>query len=621
MTPLLSRPASLRQLAPRLLAGVLLLSVAVPSAAAAVDPTLDWIADPSFPSGYVSNIASDSQGNVYACSGSNTVSVNTGVHLFQVSKFDSAGALSWTRSFAPAGGFADRANWLAVDSGDNVVVTGWHTPAQSSVRELVTLKYDAQGTLLWDRRFVATTSGGNIGQRVEVDAADNAYVFATGSDGGGVNKIFKYDPNGNLLWMRGHTPAGATLLSARSMKVTPSGDVAYLVALQQVDFHTRAYDALGNLLFENTYVNGVDGGDDLAWGLAGELYVCGSGAIGGALPVSPVVVKYTSTGAFAWERGFTGPFGPSGIFRRMTTDSAGNVIAVGMTQSNALLPYVDWTTVKYDPAGNELWSVSVPGFDANDEYITWVETGPDDSVYVAGQAGKLPSNTCTLLPSVISDVETTVRRYDSGGSELWTLQVDCSGLPSSLALAPGDAVLVTTPARVVRIEQSNDFTSFCFGDGSSTPCPCGNNAVLGAASGCANQSGLGAVLTGSGLASATTNGLTFAVTDASPGTFAVLVSADNPLPSTNPGAGIHAFDGLRCVGGSLVRHGSRATNASGASVSPWGPPGGPIGGIVAQGGFVQGRTRHFQVFYREDATLGCQTGQNTSNAVTVTVGP
>ena len=50
----------------------------------------------------------------------------------------------------------------------------------------------------------------------------------------------------------------------------------------------------------------------------------------------------------------------------------------------------------------------------------------------------------------------------------------------------------------------------------------------------------------------------------------------------------------------------------------WGGASGPPTGILTQAGFVAGQTRHFQVFYRADDTLGCQTGQNTSQAVTTT---
>ena len=173
---------------------------------------------------------------------------------------------------------------------------------------------------------------------------------------------------------------------------------------------------------------------------------------------------------------------------------------------------------------------------------------------------------------------------------------------------------------------------FCFGDGGTgtcTPCPCFNEAPTAAKGGCENSSGTSARLVGSGTASVTNDSLRFDLTGANPSTFAVLISAANQLPQSGtcaPGSGVQSpvLDGLRCVGGALLRHGTRpiaADGSVGATTNPWGPPAGPAGGLIAQGGFTSGQTRNFQVFYREFATLGCMTGQNTSNGYSVQMLP
>ena len=77
-------------------------------------------------------------------------------------------------------------------------------------------------------------------------------------------------------------------------------------------------------------------------------------------------------------------------------------------------------------------------------------------------------------------------------------------------------------------------------------------------------------------------------------TFGVLVSGDNRLPNMGvcpPGSGLASplLDGLRCVGGAALRHGSRATDANGeigtTSTAGWGPPNGPAPGIGQHAGF------------------------------------
>ena len=173
----------------------------------------------------------------------------------------------------------------------------------------------------------------------------------------------------------------------------------------------------------------------------------------------------------------------------------------------------------------------------------------------------------------------------------------------------------------VEVRGAGDDGSFCFGDGSGTSCPCGNDAAAGSNSGCLNSSGAGAQLIRSGNPSVQSDTLTFNMLGGPPQTFGLLVSADNQLPQTNPGAGIQAFDGLRCVGGNLIRHGTRALDQTGSNVSPWGFGGNPQGGLIAQGNFAAGQTRHWQVFYRDLDTLVCGSGQNTSNANSVTFVP
>ncbi|MEM7515811.1 MAG: choice-of-anchor E domain-containing protein [Planctomycetota bacterium] len=171
---------------------------------------------------------------------------------------------------------------------------------------------------------------------------------------------------------------------------------------------------------------------------------------------------------------------------------------------------------------------------------------------------------------------------------------------------------------------------FCFGNGGlvtgCTPCPCNNNAPAASLSGCMNSSGQAARLRSFGQARVSADTLRFTLQGANPSTFALLVSGNNQLPNPGAcpaGAGIQAvaLDGLRCVGGGILRHGVRATNLAGSTISPWGPPGTPTNGLIANNSFIAGQTRYFQAFYREDAGSGCGRGQNTSNGVIVDILP
>ncbi len=178
-------------------------------------------------------------------------------------------------------------------------------------------------------------------------------------------------------------------------------------------------------------------------------------------------------------------------------------------------------------------------------------------------------------------------------------------------------------------------SAFCFGDGGDqvgcVNCPCGNNAAAGALGGCLNSTGTSAQLSIMGQASLTEDSLRLEIARANPNTFSLLFSGSDMLPNNPanpcpPGAGVRSmlFDGLRCVGVALRRHGTRATDVNGnvgVSNAAWGLGDDPVGGLVQQGAFSAGQTRYFQASYREVGNLGCNTGLNTTNAAAAIVVP
>ena len=173
----------------------------------------------------------------------------------------------------------------------------------------------------------------------------------------------------------------------------------------------------------------------------------------------------------------------------------------------------------------------------------------------------------------------------------------------------------------------SEHLAFCSGNGTGcTPCPCANDGHPALLGGCTNGQSASATLIASGSASASSDTLRMDVTGALANSFALLISAVDPLPlmgACPPGSGIAppVFDGLRCVGNGLIRHGTRSIDAFGRNVQPWGGPGAPTQGLLARANLDIGDTKYFQVFYRDDASQGCGTGANTSNAVEVTVTP
>ncbi|MFO1010075.1 MAG: hypothetical protein U1F29_08440 [Planctomycetota bacterium] len=155
------------------------------------------------------------------------------------------------------------------------------------------------------------------------------------------------------------------------------------------------------------------------------------------------------------------------------------------------------------------------------------------------------------------------------------------------------------------------YTGYCFGDGSGTACPCGNNSLPAAQAGCLSSIGSGGRLLASGLPFVTGDTLALNASGM-PATVACLYFQGTL--ADNGGLGSFRGDGLICTAGTLLRLGTR-TNVAGASSFPG--AGGPLvsvrGGIPAAGG-----TYFYQAWYRNAAVFCTSETFNLTNGMAVT---
>jgi plastocyanin len=155
-------------------------------------------------------------------------------------------------------------------------------------------------------------------------------------------------------------------------------------------------------------------------------------------------------------------------------------------------------------------------------------------------------------------------------------------------------------------------TPNCFGDGSGTACPCGNNSAVGAQLGCLNSLGNGGSLTASGTASVSADTVVF-TGSGMPSSSALYFQGTTAVGG---GAGAAFGDGLRCAGGSVIRLALK-TNVSGTSSYPTG--GDPSASV--KGGAAAGSTFEYQVWYRNAGAFCSASTFNLSNGYSVTWTP
>jgi hypothetical protein len=100
---------------------------------------------------------------------------------------------------------------IAVDKANSVYVTGFSSGTNSAY-DIVTMKYDNNGNMLWLAQYSGPGGGDAEGNAIAVDAAGNVYVagYETLAGGGTEMVTIKYAP-GPFLTMQ---PNGSLLLQA-----------------------------------------------------------------------------------------------------------------------------------------------------------------------------------------------------------------------------------------------------------------------------------------------------------------------------------------------------------------------------------------------------------------------
>ncbi len=148
------------------------------------------------------------------------------------------------------------------------------------------------------------------------------------------------------------------------------------------------------------------------------------------------------------------------------------------------------------------------------------------------------------------------------------------------------------------------FTPYCFGDGTGAACPCGNTGAAG--NGCASSvNANGGNLVASGNPSVTAD--TVVLTGSGMPNSSCLYFQGTTQISVSFG------DGLRCVGGTVIRLGTK-NNVAGASQYP-----APGDASVSVRGLVPpaGGTRTYQAWYRNAATFCTASTFNLTNGVEI----
>jgi hypothetical protein len=281
--------------------------------------------------------------------------------------------------------------------------------------------------------------------------------------------------------------------------------------------------------------------------------------------------RFAADGSSLWQSAWNWPNDGHDGAERVRVDPSGDVIVAG--ESHPVFGTIYWPRpfvyLRYAPDGTLRWSETIYELEAATCYLGGLALAPDGSVLLTGMKIKVLDN-----PIQPPDIET-------------------------LELRPQSVV-------------------YCAGDGSSGPCPCGNDSAALSQRGCLNSAGQSAGLADSGHATLGADTLVLTSSGELPSALSIFLQG-----STFPAA-LPFGDGLRCVGGTLRR--LYAHSASLGAVSA--PAAGDLS-ISARSAslgdsLAPGAQRGYQVYYRDPNPSFCPapvgSGFNVSNALRVNWG-
>jgi uncharacterized protein (TIGR03437 family) len=227
----------------------------------------------------IASVATDATGNVYLAG--STSSYGAGGQDVLLLKYDSTGRLLWSRVWG--GPADDNGNGVAVDSSGNVYVVGATQSFGLGWADALLLKFDGSGNLLWSKTWGGSSF--DVGYDAAFDSAGNVYVAAESYSLGNCAVLLKFDSNGNLL--SSHTWKGpATYDSGYSVDVDKSGNVVlagvswdYSVSPNHDSVLVLKFDSQGNFLWNRNLVSGAEdqagGAKTVRFDASGNIFIAG----------------------------------------------------------------------------------------------------------------------------------------------------------------------------------------------------------------------------------------------------------------------------------------------------------------------------------------------------------
>jgi hypothetical protein len=301
------------------------------------------------------DIAVDGNANVYVTGGTN--STTTGED-YGTLKYDSTGALIWTRTYSFTGNNIDKAQALCLDASGNIYVTGFSSGSGSGL-DYATIAYDAAGTAIWGtpHRYNGPGNSDDNATAITVNSATgNVYITGYSRNASVVDYDYAtvmINSTGGQVWVQRYGGTAAELDRANDIIVEPGTGACYVTgkvknSASLEDMTTIKYDNTGVqqwIVSYNANNNFEEGKSLMLEPTLTYLYLSGSSNPGTGSNDYYTFKLRTSDGSSVWSTRYNGPGNGSDLSFDMLIDAQENVVVTGQSMGNGT--GADAFTIKY----------------------------------------------------------------------------------------------------------------------------------------------------------------------------------------------------------------------------------------------------------------------------------
>ena len=326
---------------------------------------------------------------------------------YSVSKqqFASTGGVdtAWVRNFGgglPGWIAGYQTTKLVVDGSGNGYVT-FASYDSTTETDWTTIKFNPKGDTVWMRQY--DDGFYEIPGSIAIDGNGNVYIAGIcygdmhiGSLTYGIYTIIKYNPSGDILWMRSYNNTAeyggtAEYCGPISIAVDGSENVYITGSIEDMsgsDCITIKYNSFGDPMWVIRF-NEKNGGfnfipTSINVEISGNVYVAGSTLIYGKPIIDYATIKYNPNGDTIWVRRYNGPENEEDYIRSLALDGSGNMYITG---SSGFIP--DYATIKYNSTGDTMWVRRYDGHGYSRDVANSLVVDKSGNVYIAGTSGTI----------------------------------------------------------------------------------------------------------------------------------------------------------------------------------------------------------------------------------------